>query len=173
MLWLNILLRSLVVIEPHCVLVDGTANFIIYLIMLLSLMLLSLGQMVLSPYYLLCHCGSWCYYGTWNHVGVRGSPRPWCYGLLFEFEFWWLDQHFTPYMWKLVFANISIWGWVIDSNWYCLFDGPSNIWSSLPIMLKFSKESSWPVMLWWSWMGEGALIYSLNLSANVLPGSPV
>ena len=43
------------------------------------------------------------------------------------------------------------------------------LWSSLPTMLKLSRDSSWPVVLWWSWMGVKALMCSLNLSANVLP----
>ena len=30
------------------------------------------------------------------------------------------------------------------------------LWSSLPTILKLSRDNSWPVMLWWSWMGEGA-----------------
>ena len=35
MLWVDMLLRSYVVIEPHCVLAGGTACFIIYLIIML------------------------------------------------------------------------------------------------------------------------------------------
>ena len=37
-------------------------------------------------------------------------------------------------------------------------------WSSLPTMLKLPRDTSWPVMLWWSRMGCGALMCSLNLS---------
>ena len=33
------------------------------------------------------------------------------------------------------------------------------LWSPLPTMLKFSMERSWPVVLWWSRMGEGALVF--------------
>ena len=29
-------------------------------------------------------------------------------------------------------------------------------WSSLPTMLKLCRDSSWPVMLWWSWLGDVA-----------------
>ena len=47
------------------------------------------------------------------------------------------------------------------------------LWSSLPTMLKLSRDTSWPVMLKWSCMGDGSLICSLNLSANVLPESPI
>ena len=36
--------------------------------------------------------------------------------------------------------------------------------SSLPTILKFSRDTSWPVVLLWSMMGDGALICSLNLS---------
>ena len=30
-------------------------------------------------------------------------------------------------MWQLELANISIKGWIINSDQYCLFDGPGNI----------------------------------------------
>ena len=45
------------------------------------------------------------------------------------------------------------------------------LWSSLPTMLKLSRDNSCPVMLKWSCMGDGTLICSLNLSANVLSDS--
>ena len=45
--------------------------------------------------------------------------------------------------------------------------------SSLPTMLKLSRETSWPVLFWWSMMGDGVLICSLNLSPKVLPDSPI
>ena len=45
--------------------------------------------------------------------------------------------------------------------------------SSLPTMLKFSKETWWPVVVEWSKIGEGALRCSLNLSPNVLDDSPM
>ena len=47
------------------------------------------------------------------------------------------------------------------------------LWSSLPTMLKLSRDTSWPVMLKWSCIGDGALMCSLNLSANVLPDFPI
>ena len=40
--------------------------------------------------------------------------------------------------------------------------------SSLPTMLKFSKENWSPVVVKWSKIGKGALRCSLNLSPNVL-----
>ena len=46
-------------------------------------------------------------------------------------------------------------------------------WSSLPTMLKLSVVTSWPDMLEWSYIGEGAFWCSLNLSANVLADSPM
>ena len=46
-----------------------------------------------------------------------------CY---FNFEFWWLDQHLIPSMWQLVFANISIQEWIIDSDYHNLPDGFGN-----------------------------------------------
>ena len=47
----------------------------------------------------------------------------------------------------------------------------AKFWSSLPTMLKLSIDISWPVVLWWSWMGDWALMCSLYLSANVLSDS--
>ena len=43
--------------------------------------------------------------------------------------------------------------------------------SSLPTIVKLSRETSWPVVFWWSMMGDGALMCSLYLSPNVLPDS--
>ena len=40
--------------------------------------------------------------------------------------------------------------------------------SSLPTIVKLSRETSWPVVFWWSMMGDGALMCSLYLSPNVL-----
>ena len=45
--------------------------------------------------------------------------------------------------------------------------------SSLPTIVKLSRETSWPVMFWWPMMGDGALMCSLYLSPNVLPDSPM
>ena len=46
-------------------------------------------------------------------------------------------------------------------------------WSSLPTVLKFSMVTWWPVVLTWSYIGEGALRCSLNTSPNVLEDSPM
>ena len=45
--------------------------------------------------------------------------------------------------------------------------------SSLPTILKLSRDTSWAVVFWWSMMGDGALMCSLNLSPKVLPDSPM
>ena len=41
------------------------------------------------------------------------------------------------------------------------------------IILKFSKDDSWPLMIWWWNIGDGAFKCSLYLSPNVLPDSPM
>ena len=46
-------------------------------------------------------------------------------------------------------------------------------WSSLPCMVKLSIVTSWPEMLWWSYMGDGALRCSFNLSSKFLADSPI
>ena len=45
--------------------------------------------------------------------------------------------------------------------------------SSLPTILKLSRDTSWPVVFWCSMMGDGAHMCSLNLSSKVLPDSPM
>ena len=45
-------------------------------------------------------------------------------------------------------------------------------WSSLPTISKFSILMLWPVVLWWSNMGDGAFWCSLNLSPKVSGGFP-
>ena len=45
--------------------------------------------------------------------------------------------------------------------------------TSLPTALNFFSDVLLPVLDWWSYMGEGALRYSLNLSTKVLADSPV
>ena len=32
------------------------------------------------------------------------------------------------------------------------------LWSSLPTILKLSRDTWWPIMLWWSWMGGGTFM---------------
>ena len=44
---------------------------------------------------------------------------------------------------------------------------------SLPTILKLSRDTSLPVVFWWSMMGDGALMCSLYLSPNVLPDTPM
>ena len=46
-------------------------------------------------------------------------------------------------------------------------------WSSLPSMVKLSIVTSWPEMLWWSYMGDGALRCSFNLSSKFLTDSSI
>ena len=46
-------------------------------------------------------------------------------------------------------------------------------WSSLPSMEKLSIVTSWPEVLWWSYMGDGALRCSFNLSSKFLADSPI
>ena len=47
------------------------------------------------------------------------------------------------------------------------------LWSSLPIILKFSTDVMWPVLFWCSCMGDGAFMCSLYLSSDVLDDSPI
>ena len=46
-------------------------------------------------------------------------------------------------------------------------------WSSLPSMVKLSMVTSWPKILRWSYIGDGALRCSLYLSSKFLADSPI
>ena len=48
----------------------------------------------------------------------------------------------------------------------------AKFWSSSSHNVDVSMDISWPVVLWSSWMGDGAFMCSLYLSANILPDSP-
>ena len=84
----------------------------------------------------------------------------------------------------LLRTSSHIWGrWYLPM--FLLRDGPLTLMhmdslislerfcSSLPTTLKLSSVVVWPEVLLWSWMGEGALRCSLNLSPNVLDVSPM
>ena len=47
------------------------------------------------------------------------------------------------------------------------------LWSSLPSIVKLSTVTSWPEVFWWSYMGDGALRCSFNLSSKFLADSPI
>ena len=49
----------------------------------------------------------------------------------------------------------------------------AKLFSSLPIILKFSIDVSWPLLLWCANIGDGVFKCSLNLSPKVLPDSPL
>ena len=53
------------------------------------------------------------------------------------------------------------------------FNALAILWSSLPIILKFSTDVMWPVLFWCSCMGDGVFRCSLYLSSNVLDDSPI
>ena len=117
-----------------------------------------------------------CHYGSWFHCETMwvsgGSPGP-----IVMCSYW-----------SLSYGDLTGTSSHICGSWYLpifLFrDGSLTLintaslmalaifWSSLPTMLKLSRDSSWPVVLWWSCMGDGALMCSLNLSAKVLPDFP-
>ena len=76
-------------------------------------------------------------------------------------------------MWQLELANVPVEGWVIYSNEDSFFNVPGNSVVFPSTIVKLSRETSWPAVLCWSMMGDGALMCSLYLSPNVLPDSPM
>ena len=73
-------------------------------------------------------------------------------------------QNPIPYVKHMVLANISIKGWIVHSDVNRFLMALVTFWSSLPTMLKFGIVVSWPVMLRWSYIGEGAYWCSRKLS---------
>ena len=53
------------------------------------------------------------------------------------------------------------------------FTAVAILWPSLPIILKFSTDVMWSVLLWCSYIVDGALRCSLCLSPKVLDDSPI
>ena len=65
------------------------------------------------------------------------------------------------------------WGGLLTCMYIESFISLMRFWSFLLTMLKFSSVVIWPVMLKWTYIGEGAFRCSLNLSPNVLEDSPI
>ena len=76
--------------------------------------------------------------GRWNsHCRVVDVewlmllPLGRCYSpgsmILLQFKFWDVKQNVIPYMWQMVFANISIQGWIVDPDVKGLFYRPLEV----------------------------------------------
>ena len=100
-----------------------------------------------------CYChGSWCYLSLSSEVLSRTSSQMW--------GRWYLSIFLLRDGLLTLMYNTSLIALL-------------RFWSSLPTMLKLSNVILWPVMFWWSYIGEGALRCSLNLSPKVLEDSPM
>ena len=106
-----------------------------------------------------------CYYqvadgiATWpviliSVLGCWAEPHPICVADGTCLSFYW-EMDYWP-LWIMLLLSIC-WGSGLP----------------FPTMLKFSMVTWWPVVLKWSYIGEGALRCSLNLSLNVLEDSPM
>ena len=95
-----------------------------------------------------------------------------CYGaglLFIYFQLWNGLQYAIPEVWQVVFPNVSA-----NTLMYIVsFTALAMLWSSLPIILKFSTDVMWPVLLWCSCIGDGAFRCSLYLSSKVVADSPI
>ena len=112
---------------------------------------MSLGQMLLALSIHCCHYASWCYYGTiWVSEGSPGPGVVGCY--LSSGDLTSSSSHMCGswYLPMFLFRDGSL---TLMNNASLM--ALAIFWSSLPTMLKLSRDSSWPVMLLWSWMGDG------------------
>ena len=144
------------------------SQFYYLLIMLMWLNVMSLGQMLLALIIYCCHYGSCSYYG--NHVGVRSYSVVGCYLSLSSGDLTSTSSHMcgSRYLQIFLFRDGSLTLINIAS-----FDSPGNNLVLPAHYVEIVPDSWWPVMLWWSWMGDGTLMCSLSISANVLPDSPM
>ena len=151
---------------------DGKSLYFIYCI--------DLVLDVIEPYLFMvldvmepCFVFSSCCYRTFVYWWVQGVTMPDVIGIYFKFN-----------SGDLTSTSSQVYGsWNLPM--FLLRDGPLTLMkiaslmflvillSSLPTMLKLFRDTSWPVMFWWSMMGDGALIFSLNISPKVLPDSPM
>ena len=69
--------------------------------------------------------------------------------------------------------NVSVQCRLFTLMYMASFTALAILWSSLPIILKFSTDVVWPVLFWCSYIGIGAFNCSLYLSPKVLAGSPI
>ena len=111
-------------------------------------------------------------YRTILYVTDVMSPKPWCcfacYLSLSSCEFINTSSHMCGSWYLPIFLLRN--GSLTLVKMASLMD-LANFWSSLPTVLMLLIDISWPMALWWSWMGDGAFMCSLYLSANVLPDS--
>ena len=100
-----------------------------------------------------------------------------CYSaesLLVYFQFWgWIVVTHPIGVGRLYFPiflfNVGLFTLIYMASFIAL----AILWSSLPIILKFSTDVMWPVLFWCSCMGDGAFRCSLYLSSKVLDDSPM
>ena len=93
--------------------------------------------------------------------------------ILLQFEFWSVNQNLIPNLWQMVFANISVEGWIIDpyvqSLFYCSylvhFLPPNNF----EIVDGNTVTTDVTMVIY----GRGSFRCSLNLSPKVLEDSPI
>ena len=105
-LWLGTLLKFYVVIEAYYVFwqMEQPILLFILIIKLLWLVLLSLGQVFLSPFYLFVIM----VHGVIEPCGCQRITRALVLrGLLLKFKFWWLDQHLIPYMYWIKLSTTT------------------------------------------------------------------
>ena len=104
--------------------VKTTCFILFYWLMLLPIFL----WQMLWPH-IIAQNGSRCYCQVADEIAIVGwdgikwlmlLPQGRCYShgsmILFKFQFWDVKQNLIPYMWQMVFANVSIQGWIVDPD---------------------------------------------------------
>ena len=77
-------------------------------------------------------------------------------------------------MWYVVFSNVTLRLWLLTViHKEGLLYSSTSLCPSLPTMLKSPTDVLWPVLVWWSYMSDGALKCSLNPSQKILAESPM
>ena len=85
---------------------------------------------------------------------------------LFQFKYWDVKQNLIPYVRQMVFAYVLVEGWIIYPCVYCFSDSSDQVLVLPSPMLKLSMMILRPMVVKWSYIGEGVFRCSLNLSKS-------
>ena len=101
-----------------------------------------------------CHCGRW--------IGQIG----WIIYFILSSE---MLNRISSYMWSRWYLPMFLLrDGLLTLVYIASFMSLMRFWSSLPTLLKFSNVVVWPVLLKWSYIGDGGFWCSLNLTQMFL-----
>ena len=117
------------------------------------LVLWSLGSDVINPLIDYWLFGSWCCRTMWMSRGHHGPDVMGFYLNLSSGNLTNTSSHMCGSWYLPIFLfRAGSFTLITIASLMVL----AMLWSSLPTILKLSRDISWPVILWWSWIGDEA-----------------